>query len=608
MISTRLLAPTLLIATMALPGQGRAATPTGPKVASDEVYLDVSNSTFGGRLSYGSGETAIAIIEPVGTNATLFHWPSADKNCAVCPDKVRRRAGAPTGAPVGGMQKLVFKVGPLWAGRTHCFKVIIKRLAPLSSRERLEVDNALLQAVGDLGDQKYTGQMPGCRVSGKARILSCQVVWLFRKALGWTRDQTLTDRPGRDGPGNIYTELGDTLASDPGLRALVAKLVLARENRKVLNQTVTKKLGWLDTEGKKIPADGVIYDPLYGVTSREVKEGIVSPALAAKIPDALLAPDQRKALLNKLWALGAELKLVSAWRADMRADALKAIKSFFGHKGKQPRRVVLTNEQLLKATKAMRESSFKDRVALLKSLENVFPPSKAVTTSAYPNLAAQPPSTEEKQVLLKRLAVLVSGLKKTLADEKIARDTLQGISGDKSYKEFTARVKSVHRVEGAPVHVTPEPTFKERFPLYVTADLGVAMLVLAPGVYDAVQYFGINIYLANVDKEEPLNIDQWSCHDIKRRFSFTVGIHLLSPGLHGDEVTGLVGSRMLMAGAGLRLLEHVRLSGGAVFYGQPSQNPLVDETHFRAGGFMGLSLDLDVIGTVAGWFSKTKIK
>ena len=533
-------APALLgAAVLTLAASGHAAVPTGPKVASDEVYLDVSTGDFGGRLSHGNHETAIAIIEPVGTNATLLHWSGTDTACAEVPQKATRRAGTPTGSAVNGMQKLVFKVGPLWAGRTHCLKVVIRRLAPLSSREQGEVEAALKAALRDLGDGVYRGQRSNCPATGST-LRVCQLVHLFRSTLGWKDARTLADRPGAGGTGNIYTELADSLAGDADLVKLMERTLLMYRNRVAVSEAVAQKTGWLLQEAKQIPAGGVIHGPSQGTT----------PGTAA------------------------------------------------------PRPVVLTAAMLSKAVEDIRARARDKKMAALRTLTNAIPTVAGV--KKLPGWKTGPASTVEGQPLIMRLAVLVHGLQTALTNDAGARKALATITGDGAYKAFVARVKAVHRLDGAPVIVTPTPTFKERFPLYVTADLGVAVLMLAPGVYDAVQYLGVNIYFTAVDKEEPLELYQWAGRDFLRRFSLTLGVHILSPGLHGDEITGLVGSRMLMAGAGLRMMEHLRLSGGAVFYGQQNENPLVDEIAFRAGGFVGLSLDLDVIGTVAGWFKKTK--
>jgi len=594
---------------LGLPAGGRAAAPTGPKIAAGEVYYDVSSNTFGGRLAHGDKENAIAIIEPLGTLATLYYWQASDDRCADRPDKVHKRAGTPTGTPAGGKQKLVFKAGPLWAGRDYCFQLRVIRRKTLTSQEKRQVDAALVRVVKTLARRADGAKVAGCPdADDRATVLRCHVKELFRMELGWRAERTHVELPGGRGAGNIYTALDLYLSTDPKLRGLVQKLLEAEANRLSLRKRVSERLALLRGERVKVPDDGVLYDPLRGVASRDLKGWIKPKLLARKIPDKLLAPKQRAALLARLWTLRKELKVAAAWKPDTPEASLETIGAFLEHKGKlQPRLVKLTGAQLDGAHKALGDATWDKKPAALKPLEKILPAlSVAFGKVPWPNLEAQPACTRPGVSLVKRLSVLIHALKAALAGEKGARKVFAGVTKDKAFEDFKVQVRSVYKIEGTPVTVEPVPTFKERFPLYVTADLGVALLVLGPGVADAVQYFGINIYFCAVDKDEPLQAHQWTGRDFWRRFSLTLGIHILGPGLHGDEVTGLLGSRMFLAGAGLRLMEHLRLSGGAVFYGQPSQNPLVDETHFRAGGFVGLSLDLDVIGTVSGWFKQTK--
>ncbi len=57
-------------------------------------------------------------------------------------------------------------------------------------------------------------------------------------------------------------------------------------------------------------------------------------------------------------------------------------------------------------------------------------------------------------------------------------------------------------------------------------------------------------------------------------------------------MAGAIGDQFLMAGAGLRLLPFLRISGGTFLFQQQDPNPVKDDDKMRAGGFGCLSVDV----------------
>ncbi|MET0791089.1 MAG: hypothetical protein ABW061_06165, partial [Polyangiaceae bacterium] len=91
-----------------------------------------------------------------------------------------------------------------------------------------------------------------------------------------------------------------------------------------------------------------------------------------------------------------------------------------------------------------------------------------------------------------------------------------------AYKNLRANL-SAFIVQSGTGNFATEPSYTERFPFWVTADVGVAVGLFSkpegeihPGASLA---FGLSFYLAAVDKAEPLGITQWTARDWGRRFS-----------------------------------------------------------------------------------------
>lgn len=132
--------------------------------------------------------------------------------------------------------------------------------------------------------------------------------------------------------------------------------------------------------------------------------------------------------------------------------------------------------------------------------------------------------------------------------------------------------------------------FETRARQYVTADLGVAY---APGLGEAAPYFGANFYLGALNKRVPITFTRRELD----RWALTIGVTATS--LARKNVRDdLFSSYSLLLGAGRRMTDAVRLTGGAVVYRDRDDNPLVDDTSPALSPFVSLSFDFDARGAL----------
>lgn len=135
---------------------------------------------------------------------------------------------------------------------------------------------------------------------------------------------------------------------------------------------------------------------------------------------------------------------------------------------------------------------------------------------------------------------------------------------------------------------------------YISADVGVAW---SNPIDSFFFYLGANFYLGPVNKRAPL---RWSDPgNFRKRFSFTVGIPIntisdtqsqtmLTAG--NVTLTGVLGDRPLLLGAGLRLNDLLRVTSGAVLFRVENPNPLITRERLDYSWFLALSIDWDLRG------------
>lgn len=140
--------------------------------------------------------------------------------------------------------------------------------------------------------------------------------------------------------------------------------------------------------------------------------------------------------------------------------------------------------------------------------------------------------------------------------------------------------------DSVPIIGTSISSFDTRAKQYVTADLGVVYL---PWIGEVAPYFGANFYLGALNKRVPLSVArprEWE------RWSLTAGVTARSLA-RKDVREDLFGSYSLLLGAGRRMTDPVRLTGGAVVYRRLDVNPLLDHKTIAFSPFLSLSFDFD---------------
>lgn len=139
-----------------------------------------------------------------------------------------------------------------------------------------------------------------------------------------------------------------------------------------------------------------------------------------------------------------------------------------------------------------------------------------------------------------------------------------------------------------PLLSTTIGTFTTRHNWYVSMDVGLGH---APELDKTFTYAGMNVYLRPINKEVPLE-----GFEFKKRFSLMLGLTLQKIERAG-AFESVINDRAVVLGAGFRVLDSVRLSGGAVVIREKDPNPNVTTTETAISPFISISLDWDVRST-----------
>jgi hypothetical protein len=148
---------------------------------------------------------------------------------------------------------------------------------------------------------------------------------------------------------------------------------------------------------------------------------------------------------------------------------------------------------------------------------------------------------------------------------------------------------------------SPLPGYTQRLGYYVSGDLGLAMPFFGAEP-TLVSFIGINFYFAPVDKDRPMDAST----AFRERFSLTAGLTLGTLTDAAHTVQGSLGGASALAGVGYRLTDYARLGVGAVLFRQADANPTVRRDHLRLAPYWALSVDLDVAGTVKGFYTSAQ--
>jgi hypothetical protein len=144
----------------------------------------------------------------------------------------------------------------------------------------------------------------------------------------------------------------------------------------------------------------------------------------------------------------------------------------------------------------------------------------------------------------------------------------------------------------APVAGAGETPFVGNF---ASPDFGV--LLAFPG-FDtwALPYVGVNVYFTAVDRTiSPVRLTGTPGQKFLQRFSLTLGVTLSDPSTPGLSIKEPVLNQYPVVAAGYRLTQYTRIVGGALFYTIEDPNPASAGTTLRVSGFVGASIDADII-------------
>jgi hypothetical protein len=574
-------------------GAGPAWAEGSIEVADDEVFFDHRTGNFSSNMTAAAGEPSkIALVAKASSEVTLFYWEKADGGCGdAVPAVAIKRAAAPTGADVGGRQKYITKLGPLRYGREYCVSArVISRVA-LTSDEKVQVDQALDAALVDALNRPGE-TVDGCAGSVPAQIKTCLIGHFFEKQLGWDERKLKVVLPGTDeviSAGKAFETLAN---ANVRLRDGLARALQEGTNEARGRDTARRVLDGLTAAAVWLGKDELALDPLAWLEPKEFAKTVRDKELAKQFTDKVL--NDKVAFVDLVWKTRVKLAQPGK-RRSLAKGAEKTFMAFLEHEGTTPKVIVAKRDHY---GSLARDGATMGAADLVKRATD-----EAKRLPSAEELSKMPGFAEDKKehMALASLAADLDNLKAAAEAWKAGVDArtkaLKELPGWTGFKES---MRSVTRVEKVPTSVRNLPGFEDRFSFYVTADLGVAGLLL-PGDDtrgDATPFFGLAFYFAPLDKDVPLD-----GFEPGRRLSLNAGISLTEPSGGGDlGVTGLLGDQAVLVGGGIRLTDYLRLGAGSVLYRQESPNPLSDQVKVRAGAYASLSLDIDVIGVVKGWY------
>lgn len=613
------------------PAGADTARQAPPTIAGDEIFLDLKTRRFSAPIRIDSSSTVkVAVHAPTDSQVVLAYWESKKSPCpdpAVSPNAapptaasagVVYRAGSPQEA-AGEVQKYVIHVGPLKLLEAYCFHATVSQQKQLTASEQGHIDRAITQAIEAVMTTEALA-IPSCSPPGDtaaqsaplppANIEPSRLGEAFERSLGsWSG--TLVVAPGTDVPVSIRAAFENLVQSTAEVYDLVNRALqgVYAERQTTMALVWTARCFRQEVEGWQGGGQAA-YDPLVFLDPRAIPSSGTSVTFTQllrrddlkRIFRGNLLQD-RQQFIKKVWEKKDDLRETEG---DGRArdafpdeDMERRFQRFLDLPALPsisiPRGAVIEIIRRVERAALQIGGSADDIASEAAKLGSLFPPEITSLTA----LTALPEFDEARveNARLVRIMATAAALRTFAGTLKTAREHQAALTGSPALALFKSQMQRVSRwVEQGEIQYSP--TYVERFPLSVTADVGVGVAAFAVDRLDVFSFLGLSIYFSPVYKDEPLR-----GFDAGRRLSLIVGITLNQPSLNADvKVGGLLGDRMLLAGGGMRLNEYVRLELGTLFYRQAALNPLSSRAAFRVGLYAGLSLDLDVIGTVTGWF------
>jgi len=153
------------------------------------------------------------------------------------------------------------------------------------------------------------------------------------------------------------------------------------------------------------------------------------------------------------------------------------------------------------------------------------------------------------------------------------------------------------------VDATTVADFRTAQSWYIAMDAGFAYYFR---IGTMTPYVGANIYFRPVNKDAPLSL----VDSFGRRFAVTFGITLDSieeqeggttvPAAKKTRFDLLQSNRSLLLGAGFRVSQSLRLSGGVLVLKEKDPNPLITTQSVATVPYVSFSLDFDVASALKG--------
>ncbi len=446
-------------------------------------------------------------------------------------------------------------------------------------------------------------------------ITGCELAREFGEQIAGTGLETL----------KVLGDSGEDLSLVEAFEAIVDEQDIFRElltDALIATRALTNATGISEDPVRELDAliggPDYVYDPLEGLDAAT----LLSAARARRVPKAsqkaldALVGQGRADLVRGVWAQRQALVERQVWlhfpaSAGDSSDRRRARLKSFLQADAAPKLVKITAGDRARAASRVGGT-----------------PGKEVADAAAKLLRAQPDITELRAMpgwsssggaqSIESYLTLLARIElrhRQVTEARAELDALLSAGPDgtrhPAYARFLERVRSIKKIQSPTGDFTDDPDFASRFPLYATAELGVALALLpvrgqGPRV-EPMTYFGVNLYFAPLDKDEPLTriIDRkdWSGRTFLRRFSLMAGVSILRGDLNQElGVNGVLNRQFLLGGFGVRWTDYLRFGLGATLYRQDSPNPLSDRRTLRAAPYLSAGIDIDIIGQINKWY------
>lgn len=552
------------------------------------------------------------------------------------PAGVTVRAAARVGAEAGGQQKYTTRVGPLYVNRQYCFTATRVFKRPLSEEQQKQVDTALAGAIDqqltrayqlaspeelsctDEAESSPAGSDDSKLSAAHAEISVAKISKAFQKNLqdkGWTEKLLQVVEP-ETGETISFAQVFERIAGkDPAFREGLIKRVDALMNQRGFPRQLKALICTIPEFGST-----TAYDPLSGLDPKKVARKRGAPVTFAELikdekdrESVAKVLDDKAKFVAELWRLRTRL-IDHKDRAELEPSLERLLMDFL----KQPEDLFVgyakiepdeRNELVRALTKAAEAAppQTKDIIKLTGGMVTRFRPKDDEFAWCARSLPACPHgfvAYDANRAALDQLEPLVQSLERLQhAAEAHDKDPdafePEPVEKLPGYSSLRKGLRSVQRRTTATATAAKRADFAEGIPLYATADVGFLTPFYDGGAPDdLLAYFGVSFYFAAVDKDERLH--GW---DFWRRFSLVGGMTLGGPSTGGEQgLGGTIGANAGLAGAGLRLTDYLRFSGGALFLTQQPQ--LSVDKQLRVAPYLGLSVDIDVAAQIRAWQDK----